>query len=281
MQYLDVALETRYAHYELTQAAFDGSRAYVLMRVTPLDDADVLMSTYLWSDTDVIPGTDETFAQRAARTGGRIIMAGIGYPGYCAGMDVLDQAAMSERYEADGLMLLFAEYTLAVPATGPVEQMLRIQDCVWGAAQYDTADIEFELSPTVPLRRVERDIELEFAGGMLTGVQLRSSELGTYVCAQGQVDMDVTRAEVETLNTATLTLLNASGEQLPTLGGGVQFTGADGEYVAQPEGGGSVILEAYAPADASLTDGVALELLDYAADAVLARYELPAEDMTD
>lgn len=129
--------ETERAKYTLKQYAFDGCNVYLLVEVAPKADDVLLMSDYMYEPTDPRMLEDsevtETFEQKAARDGQKIIASGIG-------VDITDPkiayfgSNASEKYFSDGTMLLELEFVFREDmADAPRGIDIRIREYEYGA----------------------------------------------------------------------------------------------------------------------------------------------------
>lgn len=85
--------------FRVTEVLFDGVQAHAVIEVCPEDSSLLLVSNYGWEETDMIPGTDITFAEKARSEGKSICYVFAAYDN--AG------ASYTEKYLEDGRVLLY------------------------------------------------------------------------------------------------------------------------------------------------------------------------------
>lgn len=271
-----ISAETEHARFELNGVAYDGSTLRVMVKVTPKEGA-VLMSDYVWEATDPLmyedaPDTHETVAERAQRTGGKVVACGIYGTGLIEGV-LLDGPSYIEKYFSDGSMLLIGSMVFSDIEQGERKYALTLRDTPEGGERNEQT-MEVTLVPTAKLETVEWQGECALDFLNMNSMTLRRSPLGTTVLASGKVGENATEEQLKALTMQYAVEMELAGAGEARYDGGSMGLKRGGEFVPEAQRGDSVVCHMNFGAGANIATGVKMRLYDFSERKTLAEGEV-------
>lgn len=271
-----ISAETEHARFELNGVAYDGSTLRVMVRVTP-KDGFVLMSDYVWEATDPIiyedePDTHETAAERAQRTGGKVVACGIYGTGLIEGV-IMDGPGYIEKYFSDGSMLLIGSMVFSDIEQGERKYALTLRDTPEGGERNEQT-MEVTLVPTAKLETVEWQGECALDFLNMNSMTLRRSPLGTTVLASGKISEDAAEEQLKALTMQCAVEMELAGAGEARYDGGGMGIKRGGEFVPEAQRGDSVVCHMNFGAGDSIASSVKMRLYDFIESETLAESEV-------
>ncbi len=255
--------ELEYVKFSVEEAAFDGSACYLLVKATPKDpDKTLLLTAYGGDAEDLIPDSNETFAERAERENKKIVMAGMSVLGM--GEELNDGASSSERYLEDGSLLLLTKYSFHEPTAGERQHRVCVREYLYGESEGNEKEKPLSLAPTTELAiaRSEETFKTDF--GTITQVELRRSALGARATVTCKLNDSLTEAQKKALENQLAEIWLDDQHQIPmTLGSAILY-GKDGKemFITEARGGETLVFAMELSAGEKMPESVLLKLLD-------------------
>ena len=208
----DIALaETEHATYHVSQAAYDGKSAAIMVDITPKRE-DILLLDETWSPEEDLmawlkpemEGSKQTIAEYAAENGMTIVYATVR-------QEPMDECAVIDDWNNGTLSLLrsFNAEEDTLPLTFTFTTFPYMPD---GTYLPSTTTVQFTLNASAPLWQVSRalDIPLSECGLYIDSITVTGTALQSYY------ELHYTITDVEKANQFyTFNILNPSGELLP------------------------------------------------------------------
>lgn len=264
--------ETACATYTLKQYAFDGCSVYLMVEVAPRSADVLLMSDYMYEpeDTRLLEDTDlsETFAQKAARDGQRIIVSGIGVDVNNPELAYFGSEA-SEKYFSDGTMLLGLQFAFKENrADAPRSIDIKIREYEYGADWKDQR-WPVELTPTTHAAEARAQLDQPVADGLMTAesVELIRSEIGAVLYITCRIAEEASAADMERLNSIDVKA-QFDDDTIGSICSVVQCFNAQGEaiYTEQAIGGDRIKICMKLGAGTAPAESVSILFHDYSTD---------------
>ncbi len=271
-------VETQYATYTVTDAAFDGRLLHVLVHVIPKQDV-LLISGYGYDDAMPIWYEDgeangETFAQRAERENKKLVVSRM-LSGHTIDEMGLEGDSYVEAFYLDGTMQLYGR--IAMKEYTPVfDGKLKIEEALYGEEFIDT-ELDLFIEPTACFEKGVWQGELHAGPLTLTRVELNRSEIGASLWVYADVKKTLTSKEAEQVSA-----LEALTPDVKSFAGGYYIMNEQGDmYYGNPVGGEIVLFVSYVGAGDALPEQLTLALCNYLSNEVFGEFTVPIQPMIE
>lgn len=264
--------ETDCAAYTLKQYAYDGCSVYMMVEVAPKSANVLLMSDYMYEPEDTRPLEDsdlsETFEQKAARDGQRIIVSGIGVDVTNPELAYFGSDA-SEKYFSDGTMLLGLQFAFKENRTdAPRSIDIKIREYEYGA-DWEEQIWPVVITPTTHAAEARAQLDQPVADGLMTAesVALLRSEIGAVLYINCRIAEEASAADRERIDSIGVEA-QFGDDTIDSICSCVWCLNAQGEpiYAEQATGSDRVIICMKLGAGTKPAESVSILFHDYSAD---------------
>ncbi len=258
--------ETEYATYTLEQLAYDGCNTYMMVSVVPKSDSTLLMSGYMYEpgDTCFLEDSDvcETFEEKAQRDNSTIIACGVNIDLSDGAICALGSLA-SEKYFADGSMLLELHFAFNESSEAPREMNVTIEEGEYGT---DSAVYSWSLSfaPTASTQTAHSDVNQAATDLVyIDYAELMRSDIGALLCVHGHFADEISESDLETITSLDFNC-EYTDDSIGTISSGLMCYDKHGNemYIEDITGGESFVFMCMQSAGTELADSVNLTIND-------------------
>ncbi len=264
--------ETDCAAYTLKQYAYDGCSVYMMVEVAPKSADVLLMSDYMYEPeyTRLLEDSDlsETFEQKAARDGQRILVSGIGVDVTNPELAYFGSDA-SEKYFSDGTMLLGLQFAFKENRTdAPRGIDIKIREYEYGT-DWEERIWPVVLTPTAHAAEGFAQLDQPVADGLMNteSVALLRSEIGAVLYINCRIAEEASAADRERIDSIGVEA-QFDDDTIGSIYSCVWCLNAQGEpiYAEQAAGGDRVIVCMKLGAGTKPAESVSILFHDYSAD---------------
>lgn len=272
MMHPEITIETQYAKYTVTDAAFDGRVLYVLVEAVPCEDV-LLISGYGYEDADQIIYEDgesggETFAQRAWCENKKLIVSAIS-SAYTADEIGLEGESYSEAFYSDGRMQLYGRIPIREYAPH-FDGQIKICEAVYGEPLSEER-IDLRIDTTAHMEKGVWEGELSAGLLTVTKVVFNRSEIAASVWITARVKETLSETEAE--KACFLEVMTPDSIEFSS---GYYIMNAQGDMQWEnPTGGESLLFVMSVVVGEALPDSMTFAIRNYDIKEILGEFSVP------